>query len=1107
MRSRLAQVALLVSSIVVPAFGAMAQPGAVQSRQVGYYRHPAIHDDLIVFVAEGDLWTVGIDGGIARRLTTDEGEELQPAISPDGRTIAFLAEYEGPREIYTMPLAGGAPVRRTFTGGDASVAGWTPDGDLVYVTRRYATLPNRNLVTLDLETGERHIAPLAQASAGVYDDDGTLYFVRLPWQGSDVKRYKGGTAQNLWKFRDGWDEAQPLTPDYAGTSRRPMLHGGRLFFVSDRDGTMNIWSMTTDGGDVMQHTRHAGWDVLRPSLHNGRITYQCGADLWIYDIEQDRARRLSVSLAGDYDRTHERWVENPMTYLTGFAIDPKGERAVLTSRGEVFVVSSRHGRIDRITDASGIRFRDARFAPDGASVIALSDETAELEYWRLPLAPGVERQAITADGTIFRFGGVVSPDGRHLAFQDKDRKLWLHDIETGTTSEIAQSPYDAFGRITFSPDSRFLTYVATASNTNTQIRLYDIETGAFHDVTSDRVSIASPAWTADGEWIYFISERYFNTLVRSPWGPHQPDPFFDRTMKLYCVSTIGDQRSPFEADDEIVLEQQAEDETAEEHADEESETAETEAAEEEEEEDEETGPAYDFAGITDRSIELPVEPGRYWGLTMGDGCIFFMDGDRLGSRTRDLRTLEISRDDPEVKTVASGVGGYDITPDGSKLLIRHGNQLSIVKAAPKADLDEGRLELGNWRFTIDPRAEWRQIFKEAWRYERDYFYDPDMHGVNWPAMLNKYLPLVERVTNRQELSDLMRQLVGEISALHTSVFGGDMQGSDANVNQGFLGARLRRDVAQGGYVIERIYTPDPNYPERRGPLDRPGLDVGEDDVITAVNHRPVLDARDIGLLLRDQVGRPVRLTIARDGDMTHDVIVTPIGQGQDRSLRYDEWEHTRRVMVDEMGDGEIGYLHLRAMSGGDMGRFVRQYYPVFDRKALIVDVRHNGGGNTDSWILGKLMREVWMYWQGRTGKPYGNMQYGFRGHMVLLCNEHTGSDGEAFAEGFRRLGLGRIIGTRTWGGEIWLSYSTPLVDRGMAAVAEDGVFGPEGEWLIEGHGVDPDIVVDNLPHATFLGRDAQLEAAVVHLRQRLEDEPIDDPVAPPYPDKSHRTNR
>jgi tricorn protease len=390
------------------------------------------------------------------------------------------------------------------------------------------------------------------------------------------------------------------------------------------------------------------------------------------------------------------------------------------------------------------------------------------------------------------------------------------------------------------------------------------------------------------------------------------------------------------------------------------------------------------------------------------------------------------------------------------------------------------------------------MFAEAWRLMRDFFYDPNMHGVDWPATRAKYMPLVDRVRDRAELSDLIADMVGELSALHIFVVGGEFREGPDHIPPACLGAAWVRDEARAGYRLEHIYQSDSNFPEQLSPLAKSGLNLNEGDIIQAINGVPVLSVPHPASLLRNQEGRQMLLSVKPAGTQpARDLIVTPISMAQERDLRYSDWEYSRRRLTEEIGKGDIGYVHLRAMGPKDIATWAGEFYPVFNRQGLIIDVRHNGGGNIDSWILEKLLRKAWFYWQPRVGNATWNMQYAFRGHAVVLCDERTGSDGEALTEGFRRLGLGKVIGTRTWGGEIWLSFDNWLVDKGIASAAEFGVYGPEGKWLIEGHGVDPDLVVDNLPHSAFLGEDAQLQAAIHDLQEQIRLHPVPVPSRPP----------
>ncbi|HEV2843812.1 MAG TPA: protease, partial [Thermoanaerobaculia bacterium] len=801
-------------------------PCALRADEVlGYYRFPALHGDVVVFGAEGDLWRVDRRGGIATRLTTHPAEETDPAISPDGRTLAFSARYEGPSEVYTMPVDGGLPVRRTWEGG-TRVVDWTPGGEILYATAQLSDLPNVQLVRLDPATWKRELLPLAQAADGSFTPDGkSLFFTRFAFQGSHTKRYKGGTAQNVWRFRDGDAEAAPLTADFTGTSKEPMVWNGRIYFVSDRDGTMNLWSMDENGKDLRQHTSHHGWDVASPSLSGDRIVYQLGADLRIFDIAASQDAPLSVRLISDFDQLRETWVQEPMPFVTSLDLSPSGDRVAVTARGQVFVIPVKPGRTVEVTRKPGVRYREARFLPDGKSVLALSDETGEVELWKLP-ANGVGKpEQLTTDGKVLRWEGVPSPDGKWIAHRDKNRQLWVLDPKTRKQTRIATSTsaFGDLGDLTWSPDSRWLAYSMPTPNTFQRLFLYSVETGAVTPLTSDRFNSWSPAWSRDGKWIYFLSDRELRTLVPSPWGTRQPEPYLASTDKIFGIALKKGLRSPFQAPDEL--------HPAEKEGEEEGEDA-KDKKDEKDSKEKKDGKAVkveiDLEGLRERLFEIPAPAGNYGTLQTSDGHLFWSEiQPDFEESSTSLRALPFDPEAEEPATVMEDIENYTLSPDGKKLLVRKEDGIYVFDANGEAPAEEAlgkaKVDLSGWKFAFNPREQWRQMFREAWRLERDYFYDLKMHGVDWPAMLEKYQPLSLRVTSRGELDDLLAQMVSELSALHTFVGGGEARKGSDEIDVASLGAALTRDEAAGGWRVERLYRADPDLPSETGPLLAPGV--------------------------------------------------------------------------------------------------------------------------------------------------------------------------------------------------------------------------------------------------------------------------------------------
>jgi len=1074
----------------------------------GYFMHPDIQQDQIVFVSEGDIWKVATSGGQAVRLTSHPGDESDPKLSPDGKWVAYAASYEGPTEVYVMPMAGGLPKRLTYEPATSIPTDWKSATEIAYVTNQYATLPKLMTLTVNVETGAKSMIPLEMAAEGSFSEDGsTYYFVRPTFHNNVTKRYEGGTARQIWKYTAGSSEAIKLTKDYKGEDHHPVAHQGKVYFLSSRDGIVNVWVMDQTGGAMSQITKEPSFDVREFSLSGNQLVYRVGADLKLMSLGENSAKTLAISLVSDFDQLREKWVDNPMENLSGMAVSNDGERVVLTTRGRVFSVPAKEGRTVRLSRKDGVRYRDAIFSPDGKSILTFSDESSEFEIHEYNSLGMDQGKQLSKDGTTLKFDMLPSPDGTKIAYRDLNSVIWIMDKSSGAQTKVTVSDEDITSSMSWSPDGKWLAFAQAASNTFSQIHAYHVDTKKRIAMTSDRANSLSPQWSPDGNWLYFLSDRNFQTVIGSPWGQRQPEPFWEKQMKIYQIGLKPGVVSPFFFANELAAEK--------------------------EKTPEKVSVTIEETGLMDRLREVPVPAGNYSNLIVTDKALYyheigpgmgvFYGGGASGSDKAPLMMATISNK-PEPKAFIDNVRNYTVSQNNKYILVRSGSTYSVVElgTSPVSDLSKTKVDFSSVKFSIDPREDWKQIYTDAWRMERDYFYDPGMHGVDWDGMRLKYLPLVDRVTTRAELSDVIGEMVGELSVLHTAVRGGDLRDGSDDISMGMLGAQLTRNEKLKGFTVAHIYRSDPDYPDEMSPLSHPDVNISEGDVITHIDGVGVMEVPDIYSLLRDKAGNQVRISLlGADGKAKTDRILKPMSSREEANLRYNEWEWTRRMEVEEKSGGDMGYVHLRAMTQTDINQWYRDFYPQFKKQGLVIDVRQNRGGNIDSFILEKLMREVFFYWKGRTGEPYWNMPYAFRGHLVLLVDEFTASDGEAFAEGFRRLGMGKAIGARTWGGEVWLSGSNTLSDNGIARAPMNGVYGEklvsgdtnqgdsnqDVEWLIEGIGFIPDIEVINMPKATFEGKDAQLDAAIEYLRELIKADPRPVPQPPAYPDKSFKNGK
>jgi tricorn protease len=1064
-----------------------------------YLRFPAIRGDVVVFTAEGDLWKTGAAGGAAQRLTTHAAAETNAAISHDGKWIAFSASYEGEQEAYVMPVEGGLPKRITFESGGVTVLGWTRQGE-VLVSMQGAQGPDRRRVVAALkpETMERRIFPVTDANDAVLDDSGsTLYFTRfgLALTGDNVRHYRGGAHAQLWRFKlDGKSEAAPLFKGEDANFRRPMWWNERLYFISDRDGADKLWSSKADGSDPRAHTSNKEWDVRNAALADGKVAYQMGADIHIVDLASGADRTLAVSLVSDFDQQRKRQLRSPLENLTRVTLAGRTERVVLTARGGISISGTGVQRRVGIAVPEGARARDAVLSQDEKWVYAIVDTSGENEVWRYASDGSGKGEQLTSFGDNHRLALYPSPDGRWVAHTDKRGRTWLLDVASKTNviiDDAGQSGFEGPDQVQWSPDSKNLAFLrASSTEVRDQIGLFSMATRKLVFVTSDRFNASSPAFSADGRWLYFLSARNFQLANSSPWGDRNMGPVFDKRTGVYALALQPGNRFPFKPDDELSV--PAPDPAA---------VAAADAAKAvkpskpvvETRPVKPSLPEIVYEGLAARIYEVPLASGNYQSLAVSDKHLYFLEADgNDGKHT--LKTLAITRTAPQPEVFVSGVREFDLAADMKHLFYRSyaaggPGDIMIVEAGAKqqADISRAKVKVDDWSITLDPRLEWKQMYNDAWRMHRDFLYDVNMRGVNWVAVRDKYAPLVGRVTDRAELNDILGMMVSEVGALHSQVAPGDIRKSTPDGIPAGLGAMLTR-VADG-YRVDRIYRSEPEIPSERGPLAQPDVDVREGDIITAVNGRETGKARDIADLLLSQGDKQVLLHVRRGAAAPRAMMVTPVTMARQAALRYSDWEQGRADAVAKATKGRVGYLHLRAMGARDMAAFAREFYANIQREGLIIDVRRNNGGNIDSWIIEKLLRKPWSFFSHGKVLPYSNMQATFRGQLVVLVDEFTYSDGETFAAAVKALKLGPLVGKRTAGAGVFLTDRNRLADNGMVRVAEFGQFAADGQWLIEGVGVVPDVEVDNLPHATFQGQDRQLEVGLEMIEQQLKASP------------------
>jgi tricorn protease len=1041
-------------------------------------RFPDIHEDRVVFVYAGDLYVASTDGGTAARLTSHDGLEQYPKFSPDGSEVAYSAEYNGTRQVYVIPSAGGTPRQLTWYndvgampprgGTDYRVLDWTPDGNHVLV--------RANRLPWGVRMGRYHLVPanggdespmeIPEGGGGMFSPDGKkIVYTPIDREFRTWKRYRGGRAQDVWIYDLENSTSTQLTDDPA-TDHQPVWVGDDIFFTSDRDYTLNLYRYSADGSEPV--TSHTDFDVLWASAGPTAVVYENGGWLYRYDPVRNESQRLAITIGGDRPATLPRVVE-ASKFIESTDLSPAGKRVLVSARGDIFSVPAKDGPIRNITRTPKAREIDATWSPDGKQIAYLSDASGEYEIWVRPVGGGDARR-VTNDGAIWRFAPVWSPDSSMLLFGDKNQRLNLVDVASGRVRVIDSSDRNDISDYSWAPDNRFVAYVRNNELGIGSIWIHSLGDKRSHQVTSGMTDDESPVFDPRGRYLYFLSSRdqdlqfssiEFNYMVTD-------------STRVYATQLSTDQPALFlPRSDEVAP---ADDADAEENG---------------ESDDEDVIVSIDFDGIESRVVALQSEGGNYDNLTaVAQGPVY------VSGQEDDAKVMLFDLEKEEEELVLEGVQGFSLSGDGKKILYSADGDLGIADLEPEQDASEGRLELDDMELLVDPRVEWRQMYVDGWRILRDWFYDPNMHGQDWDEIRRKYEPLVQHIAHRADLDYIFGEIAGEMNAGHIYVQSGDQPAVERR-NGGLLGAEFERD--NGFYRVSKIFRGEAWQTAFYSPLDAPGVDVSVGDYIVAINGISTAGAQNFYQLLENTGGDIVTLTVndrPRERG-ARDVMVRTITS--ETQLRYLDWVEDRARRVAELSDGRIGYVHLPNTAVDGNRELFKRFMPQMNKDALIIDARYNGGGFIPDRMIELVSRRPLNYWKRRGLEPQATPAFSHTGPKATLINGYSSSGGDAFPYYFKKLGLGPLIGTRTWGGLIGISGNPSLADGGSILASTFRFMDTDNEWAVENEGVSPDIEVVDRPELVAAGEDPTLEAAVRYLLAELEKTPPVKVEAPPAP--------
>jgi tricorn protease len=1098
---------------------------------------PDIYKDKIAFTYGGDIWVGSSAGGTARRVTSHPGRELFPKFSPDGKWLAFTGQYDGNFNVYVMPSDGGQPKQLTYYQGESTplsdrmgvlnqVIGWTPDGkSIIFLSRRDASNGwTKRPYTVSVDGGLAQPMFMDEGGLLSFSPDGTkIAYNRIFRNFRQWKRYTGGMAQDITIYDVKNNVVDQVIPHTDYTDTFPMWRGNTIYFSSDRgpEHRLNLYSYDTGSKQVEQLTKFTDFDVMWPSLGPDSIIFENAGYLYTFDLQTRQPKKLSIYVNGERDQAMKHWA-NASRNITDFDISPDGKRAVFAARGDIFTVPAKDGSTRNLTHSPGVREQKVAWSPNGQWIAYVSDRSGEDEIYIIPQdGLGAEEQ-ITSGHKGFMFPPAWSPDGSKIAWADKDCTLWYIDIKEKKPVQIDRGKFGEIQNYNWSPDSKWLAYDKNQDTGFSVVYLYGLDDRKITAVTSPLANSFGGLFDPDKRYLYFLSDRDFNEVL----GNVDFEFANPKTTRVYVATLTADEPSPFPTlSDEVKV-------TTEEPAvaspaplpgpDSNKKNAKQAPNKKEQEKkpeekatetDTKAPPRVfkiDLEGIQNRIVSLAMPPAVIRSFDASKDAIYYSTAPIQGlsgplpGESSQIHAYDLK--DRKDKVLVDGTDRFALSRDGSKLLYRAGDAVGIIDAKPSDSphkVGEGSISLAGMRIEIDPPQEWKNVFNEVWRQERDYFFEPSMNGVDWQKTKDQYAQLLPYVADRYSLTSVLGNMIAELSNSHTYVGGGDYPELRA-VNVGLLGADYEVDAASGMYRFKKIFAGENWDAHTRSPLTEPGVNVKEGDYLVAINGRPLLAPHTPDELLTNTANEVVTLSVnsKASADGTRKVVVKPIGD--EFSLRELNMIRTNREKVAAASGGKIGYVYLPNMGDEGLNEFVKQYFPQIRKQGIIFDVRYNGGGFVDQLIFARLRRVLAAMNPARNFEPGTTPANVFYGYMACITNHYAASDGDFFSYFFKQYKLGPLIGERTWGGVRGIRGEIPLLDGGYITRPEFSLSSLDSKWLIENRGVQPDVVVDNPPDLVLKGQDPQLDKAVEMLMEQIKANPKVLPVRPPdlptYPD-------